>query len=187
MATLGNFGGFAGAVSGCATDSPVIEADAAPLAPPGARFASYNRYQIHRLRLRILGCWQVSRGKECYAFRWANARGVDRLRASFFGNTSIRVTQMNRLLFGAAAVAMLLAVAQAADAQVYQVYYPPTPVTTYYAPAPVAVAPGPAVVYPTAVPVTRYRPLLGGTVTRWRYVNRPAYVYPSTVAYYPAW
>jgi hypothetical protein len=40
---------------------------------------------------------------------------------------------------------------------------------------------------PTAVATTRYRPLIGGNVTRWRYVNRPTVVYPSTVAYYPAW
>jgi hypothetical protein len=94
---------------------------------------------------------------------------------------------MKRLLTAGFALALLLIAAQAADAQVYQVYYPAAPVTTYYAPAPVAVAPAATTVYyPTAVPVTRYRPLLGGTVTRWRYVNQPTYVYPTT-AYYPAW
>jgi hypothetical protein len=91
-------------------------------------------------------------------------------------------------LFGALiAFAALLAAANQAQAQVYQVYYP-APVTTYYAPGPVTVAPAPTVAYyPSVVPVTRYRPLIGGTVTRWRYVNQPTYVYPSTVTYYPVW
>jgi len=98
---------------------------------------------------------------------------------------------MNRLLCASVAVAAVLAIADSAGAQVYQVYYP-APVTTYYAPAPVAVAPGPVyypttAYYPTAVATTRYRPLIGGTVTRWRYVNQPTYVYPTTTAYYPAW
>jgi hypothetical protein len=39
---------------------------------------------------------------------------------------------------------------------------PPVAITTYYAPAP-------AVVYPSAVVRTRWRPLLGGPVTRVRY------------------
>jgi hypothetical protein len=94
-----------------------------------------------------------------------------------------------KLLMGAFfAVAISLISAQAAQAQV--VYYPaaaPVPVTTYYAPAPAPVT------YYYAPPVS-YRPLIGGTVSGWRY-NYPArtYVYPaatypaSTVAYYPAW
>lgn len=96
---------------------------------------------------------------------------------------------MKRLLCIAFAFGLRLAVVQAADAQVYQVYYPAAPVatySTYYAPAPVAVAPAATTVYyPTAVPATRYRPLLGGSVTRWRYVNQPV-AYPTT-AYYPMW
>ena len=93
---------------------------------------------------------------------------------------------MNRRLSVLAAVVVVLAFAGSASAQVYQAYYP-APVTTYYAPGPGAVAPVPTVAYyPTAVPVTRYRPIIGGTVTRWRYVNQPTYVYPTT-AYYPAW
>jgi hypothetical protein len=51
-------------------------------------------------------------------------------------------------------------------------YYAPTPVTTYYQPA--------------AVPVTTtyYRPLIGGTITRTRYVY-PAVPYAApTVTYY---
>jgi len=114
---------------------------------------------------------------------------------------------MNRLLGAAIAFAVILAVAEPAGAQVYQTYYAgpatayyaPAPVTAYYAPAPVTTccapapvtayyAPAPTVAYyPTAVATTRYRPILGGTITRWRYVNRPAYAYPATVAYYPAW
>jgi hypothetical protein len=115
---------------------------------------------------------------------------------------------MNRLLGAVFALAIVVAFASSAEAQVYQVYYPGTPVTSYYAPAPVAAtsyyAPAPvaATTYyapapvaapvatyyaPTAVATTRYRPLIGGNVTRWRYVNRPTVVYPSTVAYYPAW
>jgi hypothetical protein len=97
---------------------------------------------------------------------------------------------MNRLLCLVAVVAVL-AIAESAHAQVYRAYYP-APITTYYAPGPVAVAPGPAYTtyypaYPAAVATTRYRPLIGGSITRWRYVNQPAYVYPSTVSYYPAW
>ncbi len=99
------------------------------------------------------------------------------------------LTTMKRFLTAAFAFAVLALAVQAADAQVYQVYYPSAPVatySTYYGPASVAVAPGPAVAYyPAAVPVTRYRPLLGGSVTRWRYVNQPV-VYPTT-AYYPVW
>ena len=94
---------------------------------------------------------------------------------------------MNRRLSVLAAAVMVLAFAGSASAQFYQAYYP-APVTTYYAPGPVVMAPAPTVAYyPTAVPVTRYRPIIGGTVTRWRYVNQPTYVYPTNVSYYPAW
>lgn len=93
---------------------------------------------------------------------------------------------MKRLLTAGFAFALLLLAAEAADAQYYQVYYPSAPVTAYYSPAPVAVAPvATTAYYPAAVPVTRYRPLAGGYVTRWRYVNQPV-VYPTT-AYYPVW
>ena len=43
-------------------------------------------------------------------------------------------------------------------------YYAPAPVTAYYAPAPVAVAP---------VYTTRYRPFLGGGITRTSYYYAP--------------
>ncbi len=94
------------------------------------------------------------------------------------------VTPMIRLLGALVAFALVFA-AESAEAQVYQVYYP-APVAAYYAPAPTTVYYAP--------PVATYyrRPLLGGTVSGWRY-NAPAttYVYPatypSTVAYYPAW
>jgi hypothetical protein len=57
-------------------------------------------------------------------------------------------------------------------------YYGPTPVTAYYAPAPVVAAPVP-------VTTTYYRPLIGGTITRTRYIY-PAvpYAAPVTTTYY---
>ena len=102
---------------------------------------------------------------------------------------------MNRVLVAfVVALAIGWAVAESAQAQVYRAYYPapaPVAVTSYYAPGPVVYAPAPTTVYypaaPAVVATTRYRPVIGGTVTRWRYVNRPAYVYPTTVAYYPTW
>jgi hypothetical protein len=96
---------------------------------------------------------------------------------------------MNRLLSVLVAFAVVLAIAESAEAQVYQVYYP-APVTTYYAPAPVTTyyAPAPTTVYYAPPVATYYRPLIGGTISGWRY-NYPAttYVYPTTVAYYPVW
>ena len=91
------------------------------------------------------------------------------------------------------AAALFVIVAQQADAQLLPrvVYYGPPVVA---APAPVVVAPAPTVVYrpviaapapvyapavvPAATPVvtTRYRPILGGTVTRARYYS-PFYAY----------
>jgi hypothetical protein len=77
---------------------------------------------------------------------------------------------MKRIAVMLVAVALYLLSGSVARAQV--VYYysaepaycpPPVAVTTYYAPAPVAWYPSAAVVR------TRYRPLLGGTVTRVRY------------------
>jgi len=101
---------------------------------------------------------------------------------------------MNRLLGVLVAFALVFAAAESAEAQIYRVYYPA--VTTayyqpaYYQPAPVTAyyAPAPRTVY-YAPPVTYYRPLIGGTISGWRY-NYPAttYVYPATtVAYYPVW
>lgn len=72
-------------------------------------------------------------------------------------------------------------------------YYAPAPVTTYYAPATAYYAPAPVTTYyapttayyaPAAAPIvqTRYRPILGGTVTRVYYPNyAPAY---PAIAYY---
>ncbi len=106
---------------------------------------------------------------------------------------------MNRLLGLALVLGAALACFRSAEAQVYQVYYG-APTTTYYQPAvttayyqPAAVttfyAPvaAPTTVY-YAPPVTYYRPLIGGTISGWRY-NYPAktYVYPTQVAYYPVW
>lgn len=92
---------------------------------------------------------------------------------------------MIRLLGVLFAFAVVFAAAPNAEAQLYQVYYP-APATACYAPAPVPVAtyyaPAPTTVY-YAPPVATYyrRPLLGGTVSGWRYN------YPATVAYYPVW
>jgi hypothetical protein len=98
---------------------------------------------------------------------------------------------MNRLLGALIASAAVCAAAQSGDAQVYQVYYP-APTTTYYQPAPVTTyyAPAPTTVYYSQPVATTYyrRPLIGGTISGWRYNAAPVtYVYPSTVAYYPAW
>ena len=113
---------------------------------------------------------------------------------------SERVHTMHRvMLLGVLGLGLLWA--EDASAQVYQayyapatVYYQPAPaaVTTYYAPTPQTVyyAPAPTVSYyaPPAVATTYYRPLLGGAITRTRYVYAPVtYSYPTTVTYYPAW
>ena len=64
-------------------------------------------------------------------------------------------------------------------------YYAPAPVTSYYAPAPVMAAPVGVVAAPVPVTTTYYRPLIGGTITRTRYVY-PAvpYAAPVTTTYY---
>ena len=84
--------------------------------------------------------------------------------------------------------------AQVAYVTYYQpvtVYSPPVtvapvvvaPHTVYYAPAPYD-TPAPTVAYrPVARVRTRYRPLLGGTVTRVRYGYVPAYYLPTPVVY----
>jgi hypothetical protein len=68
------------------------------------------------------------------------------------------------------------------------VYYSPAPTTAYYASAPVTAyyAPAPVVAAPVPVTTTYYRPLIGGTITRTRYVY-PAvpYAAPVTTTYYP--
>lgn len=86
---------------------------------------------------------------------------------------------MIRNLIALCAVVVAFWLVVPAQAQVYQVFYP-APVTTYYAGPP-------TVYYPTAVPVTRYRPLLGGNITRWRYVYPATPYVAPTVTYYPAW
>jgi hypothetical protein len=73
-----------------------------------------------------------------------------------------------------------LAFAGRAEAQMWVTYYPtaaPVVYTSYYAPAPV-------VGYqPAAVVRTRYRPILGGTVTRVRPIYSPFVVNPVPVVY----
>ena len=83
---------------------------------------------------------------------------------------------MKRIAIWFVALGLCLLVSTGAQAQVGYVGYdsaavaycaPPVAVSTYYAPAP-------AVVYqPTAVVRTRWRPLLGGSVTRVRYGYAP--------------
>ncbi len=75
------------------------------------------------------------------------------------------------------------------------VYSPPvayTPHAVYYspvvvAPSPVFAIPSPVVAAPVYQPVTRvrsrYRPILGRTVTRVRYGYAPAYYAPAPVVY----
>ncbi|MBX3425947.1 MAG: hypothetical protein KF688_09740 [Pirellulales bacterium] len=97
-----------------------------------------------------------------------------------------------KLIASAAACVATTLVASSAEAQVpYVVGY--RPVTAFYAPAPYVVAspviqpapvvayyaPAPTVVYqPAARVVTRYRPLLGGSVTRVRPAGYVPVVYP---------
>lgn len=78
-----------------------------------------------------------------------------------------------------------------ANAQVYVSYYQPAVVyrpapvyySSYYAPAPAVVA-APAPVYQPVTRVrTRYRPILGGTVTRVRHGYAPAYYSPAPAVY----
>jgi hypothetical protein len=67
-------------------------------------------------------------------------------------------------------------------------YYAPAPTTAYYAPAPVTTyyaPPTPVVAAPVPVTTTYYRPLIGGTITRTRYVY-PAVPYAAPVTTYYA-
>jgi hypothetical protein len=76
----------------------------------------------------------------------------------------------------------------AAEAKAQVVWGPAVPVTTYCAPAPVVhttfFAPAPVVAYrPVTVARTRYRPFLGGTVTRYRPAFAPVVVQPAPVVW----
>jgi len=80
--------------------------------------------------------------------------------------------------------------AQVAYVTYYQpmtVYSPPVvamPQTVYYTPQTVYYAPAPAVSYqPVAQVRTRYRPILGGSVTRTRYRYAPVYHTAMPVVY----
>lgn len=92
---------------------------------------------------------------------------------------------MTRYFVAFGAIVFALAFAQKVQAQLaYVTYYSPT--TVYYAPAPVAVtsyyAPAPVVTYqPVSIAHTRYRPILGGTVTRYRTAYAPVVVSPTPV------
>lgn len=97
---------------------------------------------------------------------------------------------MKKLALLLAASVLWLADDSAAQAQVaYVTYYQPAPIvqpapvyySSYYAPAVVA---APAPVYQPVTRVrTRYRPFLGGTVTRVRTGYAPAYYAPAPVVY----
>ncbi|MCA9235709.1 MAG: hypothetical protein KDA44_09560 [Planctomycetales bacterium] len=86
---------------------------------------------------------------------------------------------------GAAVVAAALSTQDAAAYRPYVAYYQPA--VAYYAPAPVYVAPAPVVAYYAPAPAvvyqpatrvrTRYRPILGGTVSHVRSGYVPV-VYP---------
>ncbi|MDZ4656549.1 MAG: hypothetical protein SH868_03105 [Bythopirellula sp.] len=96
---------------------------------------------------------------------------------------------MTRFLILLAGCAASLALVDSAKAQVVHVTYfaPAMPVTTFYAPpCPVVqtafFAPAPVVTYqPVTVARTRYRPFLGGTVTRFRPALAPVVVNPAPV------
>jgi hypothetical protein len=96
---------------------------------------------------------------------------------------------MSKCLLLVAGCLVGLALVSQADAQVYVTYYSPAvPVTACYAPAPVVYtsyyAPAPVVAYqPVAIARTRYRPILGGTVTRVRPAYSPFVVNPVPVVY----
>lgn len=112
---------------------------------------------------------------------------------------------MRNLFLSVAAVGTAFALAASAEAQVYVTHYTPAtayyapvvtyrpavaPVTTYYAPAAAGVpvttyyAPAPTVAYsPVTVATRRYRPILGGTVTRYRTAYSPVVVNPAPVVF----
>ena len=80
-----------------------------------------------------------------------------------------------------------LALVDRANAQMFVTYQSPVvPVSTFWAPAPVVYtsyfAPAPVVGFqPVAVARTRYRPILGGTVTRVRPAWSPVVVNPVPI------
>lgn len=95
---------------------------------------------------------------------------------------------MKRVVTLLAAAIVGVAMMNQAKAQVAHVTYfaPPVPVTTFFAPAPVVhtsfFAPAPVVAYqPVQVARTRYRPILGGSVTRYRTGFAPVVVQPAPV------
>src|SRR5262245_44823267 len=96
-----------------------------------------------------------------------------------------RVTNMNRFIVSSLVVAGLLC-ASAAQAQVYQVYYPTTAATTaYYSPAPATTAyysPAPATTaYYSPTPRTVY---YSAPTTSYYAPTTTAYYAPTTTAYY---
>jgi hypothetical protein len=96
---------------------------------------------------------------------------------------------MNKCLLLVAGCLAGLTLSARADAQVWVAHYQPAvPVTTFFAPTPVVqtsfFAPAPMVGFqPTAVVRTRYRPIIGGTVTRVRPIYSPIVVNPVPVVF----
>lgn len=94
---------------------------------------------------------------------------------------------MNKCLLLVAGCVASLAFSARSEAQVWVTHYQPAmPVTTFFAPAPVVqtsfYAPAPVVGFqPAAVVRTRYRPIIGGTVTRVRPVWSPVVANPVPV------
>lgn len=92
---------------------------------------------------------------------------------------------MKKSLWLLVACVVSLTLAETSQAQVaYATYFSPAP--AFVAPAPVRVtsffAPAPAVAFqPVPVAYTRFRPLLGGTVTRFRTAYAPVVVAPTPV------
>ncbi len=97
---------------------------------------------------------------------------------------------MKKLALLVMAIALWSVESNDAEAQVYVSYYQPAVVyspapvyySSYYAP-PVVAAPPTTVYHPVTRVRSRYRPILGGTVTRVRTGYAPAYYAPAPVVY----
>jgi hypothetical protein len=96
---------------------------------------------------------------------------------------------MNKCLLLVAGCLASLAISGQTNAQVWVTCYQPVmPITTFFAPTPVVqtsfFAPVPVVGFqPGAVVRTRYRPIIGGTVTRVRPIYSPVVVNPVPVTF----
>ena len=106
---------------------------------------------------------------------------------------------MRSMLWVVASLVVVGLISQSAAAQLHVVYSPVVPTVAYQPVAPVQqvvyqpvvqpttvyYAPAPAPVVASPVVTTRYRPFLGGNITRVRYVYSPVtYAAPAPVTYY---